>query len=201
MSHSKRYHVMREHQQEYQADEEPRFVETSPGRYLTITGRSEPGGDDFQARTRALYKVAEVVEQGQRSGGKDFAIPSLEALWWQDGKGDWNWKLMLRVPDSVTDQDLAVARKSDGARHSLLDEVWLEHIDEGRVVQAMHLGPLEGEQATVDRMQRYAHERGFLFDGFHHEVYLTHPSEGPPDQQRTILRQRVVPATAAPRVP
>ena len=204
MGLSKRANPYREHQAEYVATETPRLVKTEPGRYLTITGDSEPGGEDFEHKARALLRVAHTVQEAKKHGGRDFNLGKLEALWWQRGRERdrqtdrplWHWKLMVRVPDFVSEQDLGAAKS--GGRDDLIRDVWLETIDEGECVQVLHVGPYEGEQQTVERMAEFARLEGRTFEGFHHEIYLTSPDEVPPEQLRTILRHQVVAAPIAP---
>ena len=72
--------------------------------------------------------------------------------------------------------------------------VWLESFDEGRVVQALHVGPFETERPTIDRLHAFAREQGLDFHGRHHEVYLCDPRRTPAARLRTILRTPVKPA-------
>jgi hypothetical protein len=204
MGLSKRTDPFREKQDEYLATEDPRLVTTTPGQYLTITGRSEPGDIDFKAKVKALYRAAQTIERAKRQAGHDFVISKLEVLWWEggraspDGSPHLNWKLMVRVPDFVTDQDLATAKKN--ARNDNGLDVWLETIHGGRCVQVLHLGPLERESETHARMAAFAREQGMMFEGFRHEIYLTNPEDVPPEKMRVIVRRGVVPATAAARL-
>jgi len=202
MSVSKRFDPYRDHQSEYVATEEPRLVRTEPGTYLTITGRSPAGGEEFERRVRTLRHALDSLHRHESNRGKNFVPGKLEALWWVKGvdrKTDeplWHWKLMIRVPDFVSDKDWGVA--ADASRDENVKEVWLERIDEGECVQVLHVGPYEREQESVEKMRDFAQRLGKRFEGFHHEIYLTSPVDVPPEGQRTLLRQQVVPATLAP---
>ena len=192
----------RDHQAEYVATEDPRLVKTSPAKYVTITGHSEPGGDDFDHRVKVLYRAAQTILEAKRQAGHDFRLGRLEAMWWHKGQDkqtdrpSWHWKLLLRVPEFVSEQDLSAAKNK--ARDPLVRDVWLEIIDEGEVVQVLHLGPHERGQESLDKMREFAREQGKRFEGFHHEIYLTRPADVPPEKLRTILRQQVEPAPIAP---
>ncbi|MGI5864411.1 MAG: GyrI-like domain-containing protein [Myxococcales bacterium] len=192
----------REHQAEYVATEEPRLVKTSPAKYVTITGESEPGGEDFHHRVKVLYRAAQTILEAKRQAGHDFKLGKLEAMWWHKSRDketdqpSWHWKLLLRVPEFVTENDLVLAKNK--ARDPLVRDVWLELIDEGEVVQVLHVGPYEREQETVDKMREYARNQGKRFEGFHHEIYLTNPADVPPEKLRTIMRHQVEPAPIAP---
>jgi hypothetical protein len=125
-----------------------------------------------------------------------------ESLWWgSQGRGDfsqepkeaWNWKLMVRIPDGVGVADLDAARATLEARGKGdgVDLVKLETIEEGRCVQALHLGPYDTEGTTVDGMLTMAGAEGLHPAGRYHEIYLSDPRRTAPEKLRTILRMPV----------
>jgi hypothetical protein len=61
----------------------------------------------------------------------------------------------------------------------------------------LHTGPYDREPETVARMQAFAAEQGYRFDGLHHEIYLSDPRRVAPEKLRTILRIPVGPVGAA----
>ena len=53
----------------------------------------------------------------------------------------WNWKLLIRTPDFVEDEDLenTIKRLLDKGKNPVVREVKLESLSEGLCVQALHL--------------------------------------------------------------
>ena len=83
---------------------------------------------------------------------------------------------------------LAAKRRPDAERL-----VTLGRLDEGRCVQALHLGPYPEERPTIERMLAFAAGRGMRFRGRHHEIYLSDMRRVPAEKRRTILRVPVSP--------
>lgn len=190
------------HQDEFAAPLEPLLVETRPTLYLTIEGMGEPGGEAFQKRLQALYSVAHSLKRTKKGEGQDYVICKLEGLWWGvQGPGDfsgeppsdWNWRLMIRTPDFVGEEDLKRAVDTLVAKGKPLEvaKVRLQTLDEGTCVQMLHIGSYSAEQESIEKMNRFIQEKGLSFHGLHHEIYLSDPRRVPEGQLRTILRMPV----------
>jgi hypothetical protein len=197
----KKIDLYRQHREEYVAPREPRIVKTKPAHYLALSGRGAPASEEFQKAVGALYGVAFTVKMAKKFAGLDYKVCHLEGLWWSSRKGDfleqpvdsWNWKLLIRVPDFISDEDLklAVEALKKKGREGPLERVKLEAIDEGQCVQVLHVGPYDRERKTIERMVECAHAKGLACCGRHHEIYLSDPRRVPPERLRTILRHPV----------
>ncbi|HEY3357558.1 MAG TPA: GyrI-like domain-containing protein [Polyangia bacterium] len=196
----KKLDLVRSFKAEYSAGRDPMLLVIQPAAYLTVTGKGEPGGDEFQARLGVLYGAAFTIKSVQQEAGRDFKVAPLEGQYW--GKGDvfkvaaaadWNWKLMVRVPEFVTRSDLKRALESltKKGRDPAEAGVKLERLHEGECVQALHIGSYATEPETIERMDAFARERGLALKGRHHEIYLSDPRKVPPTKIRTILRYPV----------
>ena len=194
--------LYKKHKDEYLTARKPTLLNVNPASYLTITGQGEPGGDVFQAKLAALYAVAFTIKMTRKTAGRDYAVCKLEGLWWGTRKtGDftrlpqsqWNFKLLIRTPDFITQRDLgqAVATLKKKGKGPEVAEVKLETIDEGRCVQMLHVGPYDAERPTIDQMLAFARAQGLKPAGPHHEIYLSDPRRVPPERLRTILRHPV----------
>jgi hypothetical protein len=188
------------HKDEYKAQARPTLVQTSPAVYLAFSGKGAPGGAEFQAGIDALFGMSFTVKAARKAAGlEDYAIGKLEARWpgferrlihTLPDKEGWLWQLMVRTPESVTDEDLEEARRAIEmrARQAATDRVERIRLNEGLCVQALHVGPYEAEGATLDRMRAFAAGEGLRAAGEHHEVYLSDPRRVEPARLKTILR-------------
>jgi hypothetical protein len=192
--------LFREHRDEYVMPKTPTVVRTGPGRYLTVTGTGSPEGEEFKRKLGALYGCAYTVKFAQKKDGKDFKVGILEGLWWTDRGGsdflsapktEWHWKLLIRVPESVSVRDLDVALKTLRAKRGAIDDVKLETIREGRVVQMLHVGAYADEPRSLAAMDEFVRAKGLHYRGAHHEIYLSDPRRVAPSRLRTILRHSV----------
>ena len=191
--------LYKKHKDEYAAVRKPALTSISQARYLAIDGQGAPGSEIFSASIGALYGVAFTVKMTRKfSGRQDYAVCKLEAQWWSDGEQDfteapkqtWQWKLLIRTPNFVTqkevDQAGAVLLKRGKGKEA--ERVRLESLAEGRCVQMLHVGPYEKENDTIASMKAFAGSKGLLFSGRHHEIYLSDPRRVAPEKLRTILR-------------
>jgi hypothetical protein len=191
--------VYRQFRSDYVTPKKPSLVNIKPARYLTITGRGEPGGEVFQAAAAALYNVAFTVKMARKFAGQDYTVCKLEGLWWGDGptqcffsqpRETWNWKLMIRVPNFVgeTDTKAAIEKLLAKGKPREISDVTLELLDEGNCVQVLHVGPYEQESATMTTLHAFVKQSGLEVHGLHHEIYLSDPRRVTPAKLRTILR-------------
>jgi hypothetical protein len=187
---------------EYTATEEPRFVDLDPAAYLAISGRSEPGSELFRKKMEALYSVANAIHTRYTAAGRRYTNGPLESLWWKPKKQHedtdepeetWHWRLLIRTPKFIGNRAVAeaVARLSEQDADTLAKEVSLKALQEGRCVQALHIGPYDKATETLDAMEAFAKEHGLKPYDVRHEVYLSDPNREPPEKLRTILRLSV----------
>jgi hypothetical protein len=190
------------HKDEYVTPREPVLITVKPARYLAIQGRGEPGGEIFQAATTALYTVAFTVKMARKKSGRDYAVSKLEGLWWgrskdghfhQEARTSWNWQLLIRVPDWIQAREvtLGVENLVKKGRPKDVLKVELVVLNEGRVVQMLHVGPFDQETDTIRRMAAFAETHHLVLRGKHHEIYLSDPRRIAASKLRTILRYPV----------
>ena len=193
MATTKKIDLFKEPKSEYASPKTPQLVETTPGQYLTIEGQGEPGGEEFVAKVGAMYGVAFTTKMTKKQSGPDYKVAPMETVLWGAGedfvnepRSEWRWKIMIRTPDFVTEDDLEAKGKGP-----LVAEVNLETASEGQCVQLLHIGPYDQEAENVQRMAEFASEQGLRFHGRHHEIYLSDPRRVPPERLRTIIRHPV----------
>ena len=186
---------------EYVTPKEPVFVVVGPARYLSITGHGAPGGEHFKTHISALYSVAFTLKMAEKFAGHDYKVCHLEGQWWAEDHADfrthepkeWQWRLLIRVPDFIKQSEVDDAIKTVMAKGkvALADQVKLEELTEGRCVQMLHIGPYAEEKAAVDRMHQMVEGQGLHLRGPHHEIYLSDPNRVPAQRLRTIVRYPV----------
>ncbi len=209
MKRSEKLDLYKQYKSEYATPRDPLIIETKPAVYLAINGKGDPNGDEFARRMSALYGVAFTTKMTKKKEeGTDYVVCKLEGLWWSESAVGWNflevprdqwkYKILIRTPEFIAESDLeaariALAKKGKG---ELTDEVRLEVIDEGLVVQALHVGPYADETPLIRRMHEAAGDQGLEFHGRHHEIYLSDPRRTAAEKLRTILRHPVRPSKA-----
>ena len=67
--------------------------------------------------------------------------------------------------------------------------------DEDLCVQCMHIGSYDDEPATLEKMNQYMKERGYVPDitdkRYHHEIYLSDVRKTAPEKIKTVIRHPV----------
>ena len=190
------------HKNEYVASaKKPGMVRVGPARYLSVSGWSAPGSEEFNRGIGALYTVAFTIKMARKFSGRDYTVTKLEGFWSLDSVDAdpasaftiWNWELAIRVPTFITEKEVSATidqlvskGKGDDVR-----KVRLVNITEGECVQMLHVGPYTAEKPTLDRMKEFAELAGRTFAGRHHEIYLSDPRRVAPAKLKTILRQPV----------
>ena len=201
MKTAKKLDLYKLHKAEYATPKKPVLLQSKPAQYLAIKGQGAPGGERFTACIGALYGVAFTIKMTRKFAGKgDYAVCKLEGQWFFDGdlakipKDQWQWKLMIRTPDFITEADRkqAVATLLKKGKSGEVKDVKLETIDEGQCVQMLHVGPYEKEPETIALMRSFSESKGLKLAGPHHEIYLSDPRRVPPERLKTILREPVV---------
>lgn len=192
--------LFKKHKTEYKAAETPAIVNTAKAQYLCIEGIGDPGGTAFQDAIGALYAIAFTIKMTRKAEGLgDYVVCKLESLWFSDEdecfanlpKEKWQWRLMIRTPDCVTDKDVkkgADAIISKGKCEHPVDQVKLQSINEGNCVQALHIGPYDKVENTIAAIIEFMEKEGYKISGKYHEIYLSDPRRIPPERLKTIIR-------------
>lgn len=180
------------------------LVQVPALQHLVVDGHGDPNTAAYADALSALYPLAYAVKfLSKNELGRDHVVMPLEALWWSADmasfttardKSRWDWTLMIMVPDWITVEHVATARRAAARRASAgrLDAVRLERNDEGLSVQTLHLGAYDDEGPVLRAMhEEFIPAHGLQLSGKHHEIYLSDPRRTPSARLRTILRQPV----------
>ncbi len=182
----------------------PQVVTVPDLQYLMIDGHGDPKTPAFAEATTTLYSVAYKLKFASKALDRDYVVMPLEGLWWADDmesftdardKTEWDWTLMIMVPDWIT-KDMfiaAVEQVTMKNRPARLDDLRLETLSEGLSVQALHIGSYDDEAELLQRMHHeFVPSRSLTMVGKHHEIYLSDPRKVEPARLKTILRQPVI---------
>jgi hypothetical protein len=186
----------------YAATSAPRLIELSSTRYLTIEGKGEPAGTSFIDATTSLYQLAYGVKKINKVLGADFTVPKLEGVWrvlsslpaLEVPREKWQWKLMIRIPDFVKNEQVENARELLFAKRksARISDVMIEFIEEGTCLQMLHIGPYTTEPQTLAVMHDFMEANDLIQNGLHHEIYLSDPRKVSTEKCKTILRLPVI---------
>ena len=175
--------------------------------YLSIDGHGDPNtSPSYSAAVEALYAGAYAIKFALKARtGEDFVVGPLEGLWSsadptvfaERKKDDWDWTMMIPLPGPVSSADITQGLANASRKKPDLPIADLSAIDlaEGRSLQIMHVGTYDAEAASLARLHtEVMPTRGLIWNGRHHEIYLSDPRKASPDKMKTVLRQPVKPA-------
>ena len=173
----------------------PRF------QYLMIDGQGDPNTTAFYAQAvEALFSVSYTVKFTFKKSpdGKDYAVMPLEGLWWakdmsaftSGDKSQWLWTMMIMQPDFISKDLLkqAIASVKLKKNNPALEQLRIEHFEEGACAQTLHVGPFTEEGPTITKVHAFINAKSSL-RGKHHEIYLSDIRRAAPEKWRTIIRQ------------
>lgn len=191
-------HEWRKHEKAlYGAGKTPELLDVPAQKFIVISGRGDPNGEDFSARISALYPLAYALRSIFKARDEDYAVYPLEGLWRGSLRGgsvvkaELEYELMIRQLDAATEAEFAEALDKTRRKKPspLLDEVRFETMTDGRCVQMLHTGSYDGEPASFALMADFAASNGLERAGERHrEIYLNNAQRTEPDKLKTILR-------------
>ncbi|MBL8121168.1 GyrI-like domain-containing protein [Candidatus Saccharibacteria bacterium] len=173
--------------------------------YIMVDGHGDPNtSPEFAAAIQALFPVAYKLKfASKKELGKDYVVMPLEGLWWAEDmstfttardKSQWSFTLMIMQPSWITREmfEAVVAKLGEKDPPALLPKVRFETLDEGLVVQTLHIGSFDDESAILREMhESYIPMSGLKMSGKHHEIYFSDFRKVAPEKLKTILRQPV----------
>ena len=201
----------KEYKEFYMPKCKPEIVTVPKANYIAVRGEGDPNEDGgaYQAAIGVLYSVAYTLKMSYKTDHKidgffEYVVPPLEGFWWQDGiagvdyskKSAFHWISAIRLPDFVTEADLAWAvDTASKKKHMDCSSAEFLTIDEGLCVQILHVGPYDNEPDTVAVMDAFLAENGYANDlsdtRLHHEIYLSDARKTAPEKLKTVIRHPI----------
>ncbi len=201
----------KEYKEFYMPKNKPEIVTVPKANYIAVRGKGDPNeeGGAYQQAISVLYAVAYTLKMSYKTdyqikGFFEYVVPPLEGFWWQEGvegvdygnKSTFHWISVIRLPEFVTKEDFDWA-VSTATRKKKLDCSSAEYltIDEGLCVHILHMGPFDDEPATVEQMNQYITQMGYVNDmskdRLHHEIYLSDARKVAPEKWKTVIRHPI----------
>ena len=179
----------------YTARRKVEEVTAERGLFLAVDDTGAPGGEAFVRAVEQLYGLAYTAKfELKLSGVLDFAVSKLECVYLVNDPihmpmDEWDWRVLIRIPEEVTQAHLNSARKTLMARKGV-DTSSVKRVTwrEGRAVQMLHVGPYENLGETYKTLCEAAAGLGYRVKGPGHEIYLSDPRRSAPEKLRTIVR-------------
>ncbi|WP_316635600.1 GyrI-like domain-containing protein [uncultured Flavobacterium sp.] len=193
----------------YTATTKPQLIHIEKAHYLSIVGKGDPSESAFSDNIQALYATAYAIKFIFKASNNDFVVPKLEGLWSFDEekysnismdeapskipRSEWNYRLMIRMPDFVTKEQVetAIDIVTTKKQIKLASKIEFYEMTEGKVIQILHVGPFDNEPETLKLIQAFSKENNLQKNGTHHEIYLSDFRKTSPDKLKTILREPV----------
>ena len=193
----------------YKASRHPEIVFQDDAQYISLPGAGDPSENTFAEKIQALYSTAYAIKYIFRSRGRDFKVPKLECLWWFDKqkfritsmaeapllipRSEWAYRLLLRMPPFVTEDEMMTAIEIVHFRKRLSEARNIRFFEQegGSFVQVLHTGPFEQEHETLRTLETFIQRKQLQLIGTHHEIYLSDFRRTATEKLRTILRERI----------
>ena len=201
----------KEYKEFYMPKNKPTIVDVPKMNYIAVRGKGNPNDEDgeYKQAIGLLYGIAYTIKMSKKTdhqikGFLDYVVPPLEGFWWQEGingidyshKEDFCWLSLIRLPDFVTKADFEWAvEETTRKKKTDFSKVEFLTYHEGLCVQCMHIGSYDNEPATVELMDSYAQENGYVTDisdiRYHHEIYLSDARKVAPEKLKTVIRHPI----------
>ena len=201
----------KEYKEFYLPKNRPEIVTVPRANFIAVRGQGDPNaeGGAYQQAIGVIYALAYTLKMSYKTdyriqGFYDYVVPPLEGFWRQEGvegidygnKAAFQWTSVIRLPDFVTEKDLAWAVETAEKKKKLdCSAAAFLTVDEGLCVQILHLGPFDEEPASVALMDAYIREQGYVNDlseqRQHHEIYLSDARKVEPARWKTVIRHPI----------
>lgn len=191
----------------------PAIIQVPEMVFIQVEGMGNPNAcQSYKDAMEILYGLSYGIKMSKMGNEKpegyfEYVVFPLEGLWWLDeggfdgrnvtDKDKFHWFSMIRQPGFVTEEVFAQAKEKLLKKKPEIDfsNTRLVTFEEGLCCQIMHVGPYDDEPATMDKMDQYIAEQGYVpdFEGgrLHHEIYLGDPRKTAPEKLKTVIRHPI----------
>lgn len=203
-----KYEWRKEEKETYLPKNKPVLIRIPKAKYFCIKGKGNPNTEEFSEKIGVLYSMSYAVRMMPKNGFTpegyfEYTVYPLEGLWdmTEEGKNseafDKNeliYTIMIKQPEFVNEEvfqkALEIAKKKNP--NVLLDDVYLEEMEDGLSVQMMHTGSYDDEPESFAKMKEFMEKNNLTRRTLiHREIYLSDVRKVEKDNLKTVLRYRV----------
>lgn len=205
----------KEYKDLYLPKTKPMVIDVPEMVFIQVEGEGDPNtAVSYKNAMEVLYGLSFGIKMSKMSGSQpkgyfEYVVPPLEGLWWMEGdrylgttelagqKDRFRWISMIRQPEFVTPDVFEWAKENLKKKNPDIDlrSTRLVTYTEGLCCQVMHIGPYDDEPATIEKLEQFIEENGYICDigeeRRHHEIYLGDPRRTKPGRLRTVIRHPV----------
>lgn len=191
----------------YGVKSKPQLADIPKQQFLTIKGQGNPNSSEFSEKIGALYALSYTLKMMPRKnieieGYFDYTVYPLEGTWTMPddfGGGEINkdlliYEIMIKQPEFITEELVASAKEMSKKKVEieLLHQVELKTIEEGSVVQILHIGDFDSEYLSFEKIKEFCIENNLKRTSMaHKEIYLSDVRKVAPEKLKTILRVNI----------
>jgi len=197
----------------YMPKTKPAVIEVPEMTFIMVDGKGNPNtSQEYKEAMEVLYGLSWSIKMSKMSGMKpegyfEYVMPPLEGLWWTQGepfdgihvkdKDKFLWTAMIRQPEFVTQEVFEQAKETFAKKKPNVDtsKARLVFWAEGLCMQVMHLGSYDDEPVTIQKLEAFVSESGYVCDisddRQHHEIYLNNPDKTAPEHLKTVIRHPI----------
>jgi hypothetical protein len=192
----------------YLPKEKPELITVPKQKFLMISGKGNPNGEEFSEKIGVLYSLAYAIrmmpKQGYTPEGYfEYTVYPLEGIWdlTEEGKkldeldkDELLYTIMIRQPDFVTEEVVKIAFENTRKKkpHPLLNNVTFGTIEDGLSVQMLHVGSYDDEAQSFDKMKEFIMNNNLERVSMQHrEIYVSDLRKVEVAKLKTTLRYKV----------
>lgn len=187
----------------------PELVDIKEAKYICIKGVGNPNDEEFSEKIGVLYELSYAIRMMPKKGYTpngyfEYTVYPLEGLWDIKNRGENSetfnkdelmYTIMIKQPDfvdvDVFNRAIDIVKKKN--KNSLIDEVYLDVMNDGLSVQMLHIGSYDNEEESFKIMKDYIKENNLkLSTMVHREIYLSDARKTKKDNLKTVLRYRLL---------
>lgn len=209
----KKIDYKKEYKDLYMPKKKPSIVEVPEIIFISVDGKGDPNtSKEYKDAMEILYGLSYTIKMSkmdntQPEGYFEYVVPPLEGLWWFEdenyrggeikNKDDFIWTSLIRQPEFVTEEVFKWAIEKFKKKKPDLDLEKVNYMkwEEGLCVQIMHIGSYDDETQSIDKMNEYIEQEGYITDindkRKHHEIYLSDPRKAKVENLKTVIRHPI----------